>query len=94
MEFLGSLLFGRATAGDLEMILKEIEDSGLSTEKLFDLSATIQISTYYGISWMKLLKDFCPSFIMCTLHFIHNGFQKELNACSHEAEELTFNLYY
>ena len=38
MEYLGSLFFGRATAGDLlEMIFKEIEDSGLSTEKLFDL---------------------------------------------------------
>ena len=74
MEFLGSLLFGRATAGDLEMILKEIEDSGLSTEKLFDLSATIQISTYYGISWMKLLKEEDFKGFLPLIHYVYPAF--------------------
>ena len=40
--YLGSLFFGKATAGDLlEIILKEIEDSGRSMEKLFDLCVNI-----------------------------------------------------
>ena len=41
-EYLGCLFFGKATAGDLlEIILKEIEDSGRSMEKLFDLCVNI-----------------------------------------------------
>ena len=99
-KYLGSLFFGRATTEDLlEMVLKEIEDSGLSTEKLFDLS--VDGPNINKSLWNKLneaLKEMgfngLLPLITCTLHVIHNGFRKGLNVYGHEAEELAFDLYY
>ena len=98
-EYLSSLFFRRAIAGDLlEMILKEILDSRQVQRSCLTCLSMVQISTsHYGISWMKLWrrKDLgLLPLIMCTLHAIHNEFWKGLNAYVHEAEELAFDLYY
>ena len=38
-KYLSSLFFGRATAEEIvEMVMKEIEECGLSPEKMFDIS--------------------------------------------------------
>ena len=98
-EYLSSLFFGRAIAGDLlEMILKEILDSRQVQRSCLTCLLMVQISTsHYGISWMKLWrrKDLgLLPLITRTLHVIHNEFWKGLNAYVHEAEELAFDLYY
>ena len=99
-KYLSSIFFGRAPAEDLlDMILQEIEDSSLSTEKLFDLS--VDGPNINKSLWKKLdshLKGKCLGgllpLITCTIHIIHNGFRKGLNVYGQEAEELTFDLYY
>ena len=99
-EYLISLSFRRATAGDLlEMICQEIEDSDLGTEKLFDLSVdgpNISKSLWNQRDEALKKKVFKVrlSLFTCTLHVIHNEFRKGLNAYGHEAEELVFDFYY